>query len=156
MRRLVIIMLIAVVGFSCKTGNSLSKEEVISSMNTKIESSNYTFSPQTALPVGGKSINLNYSYSLKVSKDTISAYLPYFGRAYSAPMSPDDSGIKFTSTNFDYTVSGKNKGMWNVTIRTKDTPRKFNLILRIGDTGYATLTVNENNRQPVSFYGKIE
>ncbi|MDR2950851.1 MAG: DUF4251 domain-containing protein [Prevotella sp.] len=156
MKKFTIIILIATLGFSCKSGSSLSKEETITSMTEKIESSSYTFIPQTALPTSGRSVNLNYSYSLKVSKDTISAYLPYFGRAYSAPISPDDNGIKFTSTDFEYSVSDKRKGMWDVNMMTKDTQRKFNLILRVGDTGYATLTVNENNRQPISFYGKIE
>jgi hypothetical protein len=33
---------------------------------------------------------------------------------------------------------------------------KYALNLSIGDTGYATLTVNDNDRQPISFYGKIE
>lgn len=156
MKKIVVIMLIAVLGFGCKTGNSLSKEEIISSMNEKIESSNYTFIPRTAIPMSGRSVNLDYSYSLKVSKDTITAYLPYFGRAYTAPISMDDGGIKFTSTDFDYSVSAKNKGTWDISIETKDTQRKFSLIMKVGDTGYTSLTVSENNRQPISFYGKIE
>lgn len=150
------ILLITLCGISCKTGVTQSNQDVIFRVNNKIESGSYTFVPQTAIPTGGRSVNLNYSYSMKVSKDTIDSYLPYFGRAYTAPMSSDDSGIKFVSTDFDYKISDKKKGMWNVSINTKDTRRKYNISLKIGDTGYATLTVHENDRQSISFYGKIE
>lgn len=156
MKKIVVIMLVAVLGFACKSGNSLSKEEVILSMTEKIESSNYTFIPRTAIPMSAKSVNLDYSYSLRVSKDTITAYLPYFGRAYTAPVSSNDGGIKFTSTDFNYSVSDKKKGTWDVSIETKDTQRRFSLVMKVGDTGYTSLTVSENNRQPISFYGKIE
>jgi len=156
MRTIFALVIIAILGFSCKSGENLTKEETISRMKEKIESTNYTFVPQTALPMGGKSVNLSYTYSLKISKDTVNSYLPYFGRAYSAPMSPTDGGIKFTSKDFEYTISEKKKGMWDVTVITKDIQPKYTLNLSIGDTGYATLTVNENNRQPISFYGKIE
>jgi len=156
MRTIFTLVAIAILGFSCKSGENLTKEETISRMKEKIESTNYTFVPQTALPMGGRSVNLNYSYSLKVSKDTVASYLPYFGRAYSAPISPTDGGIKFTSKDFEYTISENKKGMWDVNIITKDIQPKYTLNLSIGDTGYATLTVNENNRQPISFYGKIE
>lgn len=156
MKTILVFITIAILAFSCKSGESLTKEETISRMKEKIESVNYTFIPQTALPMGGKSVNLNYSYSLKVSKDTVDSYLPYFGRAYTAPMSSSEGGIKFTSKDFDYSVSEKKDDMWNVTIVTKDTRQKYTLNLSIGNTGYATLTVNENSRQPISFYGKIE
>ncbi|MDR0823929.1 MAG: DUF4251 domain-containing protein [Prevotella sp.] len=156
MRTIITILLLVALGFGCKSGSSLTKEETSALMNEKIESSDYTFVAQTAIPMGGKSVNLNYLYSLKVSKDTVSAYLPYYGRAYTAPMPSEDGGIKFTSANFDYTVSEKKKGMRDVTIKTKDTQRRYDLILSIGDSGYATLSVNESNRQPITFYGKIE
>lgn len=156
MRAILVLTAIVILGFSCKAGDSLTKQEVITKLTEKIESTNYTFVPQTALPMSGKSISLDYSYSLKVSKDTINSYLPYFGRAYTAPISPTDGGIKFTSKDFDYSVTKNKKGIWDVSITTKDTLRKYSLSLSIGDTGYATLVVNENNRQPISFYGKIE
>lgn len=149
-------ILISILLFGCKTGENLTKEDSINDISQKIEAQNYTFTPRTALPMGGKSINLNYSYSLKVSKDTIDAYLPYFGRAYVAPSPTDDGGIKFISTDFIYTISDKKKNMWNVNIETKDGVKKYKLRLDIGETGYATLSVHDNNRQTISFYGKIE
>lgn len=149
-----VLVLITIFGFSCKT-NTLKQEQRISEITQKVESGRYTFTPQRAIPLGGRAVDIN-SFELKISKDTIDSYLPYFGRAYSAPISSDDNGIKFVSMDFDYTLSAKNKGMWEVTINTKDIRRNYNMILKIGDTGYATLIVNETSRQPISFYGIIE
>lgn len=149
-------ILIPILLFGCKAEKNVTKQELIDNINQKIEVQNYTFIPRTAIPMGGKSINLNYSYSLKVSKDTINAYLPYFGRAYIAPSPTEDGGIKFISTDFTYTISDKKKDMWDVNIETKDGTRKYKLRLDIGETGYATLSVQDNNRQSISFYGKVE
>ena len=119
------IVFAAVILISCKTTDNLSKEERRSQIENNVNSMNYTFIPRTAIPTGGQSINLTYSFSLKVSKDTINAYLPYFGRAYTAPMDPSEGGIKFVSTSFEYKKTEKKKGMWNIDIITKDTKEKI-------------------------------
>lgn len=142
---------------SCKSGTSLTKQESIAQMAEKIESGRYTFIPTTAIPMAGKSINLSYSFSLKISKDTISAYLPYYGRAYSAPMSSEEAGINFTSTDFlNLSVFDEKKKTNNVTINIKDNRRKYKLSLQIGENGYATLNVQDNDRQAISFNGRVE
>lgn len=150
------VVLIAVLLISCKAGESLSKDEKKAQIESNVNERSYTFVPRTALPMGGKSINLNYNYSLKVSKDTVDSYLPYFGRAYTAPMNPSEGGIKFVSTDFEYKTEEKKKGMWLVDIQTNDTNGKNRLSLSIADNGSATLTVNDNNRQSITFYGEIE
>lgn len=139
----------------CKSGESLSKQETIAQITKKIESGDYKFIPQKAIPMAGNPISLSYSFALKVSKDSIDSYLPYYGRAYTAP-SPTEGGIKFVSTDFDYTISEKKKGMWDISIIPNDNQKRYRLSLNVGDTGYGTLTVQDNNRQSISFYGVIE
>lgn len=158
LNRLSVIFVLSLFGLnSCKSGSSLSKEEIADNIKAKIDSVNYTFSPQTALPMGGRSVNLTLSYySLKVSKDTVKAQLPYFGRAYVAPTNLQDGGIKFVSTDFNYNVAEKKNGDWEISITTNDTQPKVDLRLSVSDNGYSTLYVLDNNRQPISFYGKIE
>jgi hypothetical protein len=53
-------------------------------------------------------------------KDTINAYLPFYGKAYSIPYGSNEGGIKFTSTDFNYTLTPKKKGSWDITIIPKD------------------------------------
>ena len=155
MKNLVIIISMILAFWSCKSGDTLSKAEDAAQITEKIESADYTFVPRSVSPMRGKNIPINYSYFLKVKKDTISAYLPYFGRAYSAPYG-GDGGIKFESTNFEYLLSEKKKGEWNVKININDDNKRYDLSLEIGDSGYAFLSVRDNSRDPISFYGKIE
>lgn len=156
MRTFFPLILIVLFTISCKTITDQQKTETANQFRNKIESSEYSFTPQTALPMGGQSISLNYSYSLKVSKDTINAYLPYYGRAYTAPSPSEEGGIKFISTDFKYNLSKEKNGSWDATIDIADNQKRYKLILKLSDSGYATLNVQDNNRQPISFYGKIE
>lgn len=71
-------------------------------VNTMIESRNYIFKARTVNPQNSVSRQLTSEYDLTVSRDTIISYLPYFGRAYVAPINPSEGGIKFTSPKFEY------------------------------------------------------
>jgi hypothetical protein len=118
---------------------------------------NYVFKAQTALPMGpAPNRQLTTDYDLKVSPDTVVSFLPYFGRAYTAPMDPTKGGIMFTSTKFDYTEGKKKKGGWEIMIKPHDTQEANQLSLYISESGFASLQVIGNNRQPISFSGYIE
>ena len=120
-----------------------------------VESQNFVFKAQTALPMGGRSRNLTGDYDLKVSKDAVVSYLPYFGRAYVAPIDPSKGGIEFTSKDFSYiSVPGKKDG-WTVTIKPRDYKDVQQLILSISSEGYASLQVVSTSRQAISFNGVI-
>lgn len=121
-----------------------------------IEAKRYTFKAETAIPQRGGTRYLSSEYDLKVSKDTVIAFLPYFGRAYTAPMDPTKGGIKFTSTDFTYTTEKKKRG-WDITITPKDA-RDADvryLVLSISNNGYGSLRVISNNRDGISFSGYI-
>ncbi len=51
--------------------------------------------------------------------DSIVTYLPYFDRAYSAPVNLSQGGIQFTSTDFDYTIESKRKE-WDIAMKLKE------------------------------------
>jgi hypothetical protein len=128
------------------------KEEAIKNM---IETKNFTFVAQTASPTGAPLRQLSYGFDLNVLGDSVVSYLPYFGRAYSAPMDPTEGGFKFTSTKFDYTVTGRRKGGWDIIIKPKDAKDVRELALTAFDNGNSTLQVLSNNRQPITFNGYI-
>lgn len=105
--------------------------------------------------MSGRTRQLTSEYTLEVVPDTVVAYLPYFGRAYTAPMDPTKGGIQFTSTKFDYKVDSLKKGGWSVKIRPSDVREVQDLNLQISSEGYATLNVTSTQRQPISFTGVI-
>ena len=153
---LFIVCLIALVG--CKS-NALTSEQQ-TKMNTnleKIENQDITFTATNASPFSGRSIPLTDTYFVKISADTITARLPYFGRSYVAPSDASSIGIDFVSTNFDYKTEQKKNGMYNITIVPKDLSRieqhGLKLFFSLGSSGYGNLIVSSTNRQPISFYG---
>jgi Domain of unknown function (DUF4251) len=121
-----------------------------------VETQQYIFKAQYALPMSGRSMALTSDYDLVVSKSTVIAYLPYFGRAYQAPIDPTQGGIKFTSTQFQYTKQNSKKDGWDISIIPKDAPDIQKLNLHISSNGYATLQVTSTQRQFISFNGYIE
>jgi hypothetical protein len=138
-----------------------------------IEDKNFVFQATSAMPMAnadvtkvmgrmnggiaaGGSINLSGSrYDLKVTKDSVEAYLPYYGRAYTAQMNPDEAGIKFKSKDFSYTMSERKKGGWTINIKPKDSRDTQDMNLSVSKDGYATLSVNSNNKQPITFNGVL-
>ena len=132
-----------------------SGEDSTDQINSAIDSQEYVFIANTALPQRGRSIHLTSRYDLMISKDSIVAYLPYFGRAYSAPIGTTDSGIKFTSTDFEYTVNKRKKGRWQIEIKPNDVQSVQQLSLSVSRDGYANLQVTSTNRQSISFNGNV-
>ena len=133
------------------------KKDSIQAANVKnmIANQRYVFKAQTVTPMAGRLRQLTPEYDLQVSKEKIVAYLPYFGRTYSAPIDPSRGGIQFTSKDFDYRVTERKKGGWNVSITTKDLPESQQLQLTIFSDGTASLQANSTNRQSISFNGYI-
>jgi hypothetical protein len=123
-------------------------------VKTLIDSKNFTFKAQTVLPMTGGSRQLTSDYDVRFLGDSIVAYLPYFGRSYTATYG-GEGGIDFTSTQFDYKAKARKKGGWDVSIHPKDAKDTRELNFTISDTGNTTLQVTSNNRQAISFHGYI-
>jgi hypothetical protein len=119
-----------------------------------IKSKEFVFKAQTVLPMNGMSRQLTSDYDVKFLGDSIVAYLPYFGRAYSAGYG-EGGGIDFTSTKFDYTAKQRKKGGWDIAIKPRDGKDVQQLNFTVSENGYASLQVTSNNRQPISYNGYI-
>jgi hypothetical protein len=130
----------------------------------------FVFNATTAIPMADNALNqvlnsypnsrnnlLNLSgsqYDVQVTKDSVVAYLPYFGRSFNPSINPDDAGTRFKSKDFKYDAV-KKKNSWMITIVPNDIKERQKLIFNITEKGYASLSVTNNNRQPISFNGNI-
>ena len=170
MKRLNLILSLAFLLIGVQLFAQTNKETTLKIVADK----NYTFVANTAMPMsnndinkvlammpgsqGGGSINLTGSqYDVKVTKDSIVAYLPYYGRSFSAPMDPTQGGIKFTSKDFTYTESKNKKGSYTIQINTKDVKREnYRFTINISTNGYASLTASSMNKQPIIFNGYLD
>lgn len=138
--------------YAQSSANDDQKKDVIQNL---VQSKNYNFVAQSVLPMSGRSINLTTVYNLKVSGDTLVSDLPYFGRAYVAPLNPAEGGIRFTSTDFNYTIKDRKKGGRDIMILPKDVKDVRQMFLTVFENGQASLRVNSNNRQSISYNGYI-
>lgn len=94
---------------------------------------------------------LTPGYDLRITRDSVVAYLPYFGRAYSAPLNLMGGGVQFTSIKFDYKVEERKKGGWNIIIKPNDVDDNQQLNLTVFSNGSASVQVTSNNRQAIQF-----
>lgn len=138
-----------------------------------VEAKTYTFVARSATPLNvqdinavmsrmpgniqGGTINLNENYyEVKVTPDSVIAFLPYYGRSFTAPINQNEGGVKFSSTKFDYKGTKGRKRGWDILIQTKDAKENFRLALNIGDEGYATLSLNSNAKQSITYQGYLK
>jgi hypothetical protein len=152
----VIVFIIAAATFQFSYAQNVKKDKKsITFTKALIDSQGFVFVPNTMTPMRGGSRTLTSGYQLTVSKDTVISYLPYIGRAYTAPVLPGENGFDFTSTNFEYKIKENRKGGWDVLVRPKDKMNVQQFVLRIFDNGSASLNVSSMNRDPISYTGFI-
>ena len=139
-------------GQDSKKERKAKKEAEIKNL---VDSQNFVFKAQTALPMGRRSINLSTDYDLKVTREEVVSYLPYYGRAYSS--TPGSSnGLDFTSKDFEYTIKETKKSDgWDIVIKPKDTQLARELLLTVFNSGTANLQVTSNDKQNISFSGYV-
>ena len=135
--------------------HSFGQEAKEITLQHAIESIHFIFKAQSAFPMRGGMRQLTSEYDLKVNGDSITAYLPYFGRAYVAPIDPAKGGIQFTSRQNDYSLKIK-KNSSEITIAPKNIQEVRQLFLSISSNGNARLQVISNTRDPISFNGYVE
>jgi hypothetical protein len=157
-----IILILSVVDTTNAQNKSADRKAAkIAEITKLLSAQNYVFKANFANPSRGGSRSLTSDYDLTVSKDTIVAYLPYFGGAYMADYNSTDGGIKFTATNFTYKVTAGKKGNHEIFITLpksslSDPKAVQSMRLDVSPDGYASLQVTSFNRDPISFNGTIE
>src|SRR5258708_31969333 len=106
--KLFLVFAVILGGLNVAHGQNSRKEKQAAkaaAVKKMIDDGNYVFQANYAYPQRGGQRTLTSEYDLRVSKDSIIAYLPYFGEAHMAPNPGEtEGGIKFTSTNFVYST----------------------------------------------------
>lgn len=146
--------------FLINTGFAQSKKQLKEAkkeveVKSMIEAKSYVFTVEYVLPMRGGQRYVTPDYDLTVGKDTLVSYLPFFGRAYVAPINPDDAGFMFTATKFDYKTV-ENKNGWEISIKPTDAKDVLSMQLSVSKNGYATLHITSNNREAISYQGYVQ
>jgi hypothetical protein len=139
-----------------QTEKEQKEAAMAAAVKNMIESKHYQFVPQTMLPQSGRARPVTTPYDLRVTGDTLSADLPYIGRAYSSDYGSTDNSINFKTTSFQYDQQDGKKGGWRITITPKSIRNVSKFSLDISTSGFTSLVVLSNTRQQISYNGYIQ
>ena len=127
-----------------------------------IESLNFSFYPSTVEPEFGIINQLSGmgNFYFTVDKTVLYLNLPYVGRFFINPVSPESSSININSNSFLYTVNSIDGVNVKVTIVPKDILNVMNegiqfVLYMNKNSGYARLVMTADNRQEITYTGSF-
>jgi len=131
------------------------KAKQIEEIKALVNSKTFVFDATTVNPMKGRTRNLTTDYDVKITKDSIYSYLPYFGVAYTASYGGIDSPMIFEKPFETYDMENTKNG-YNVTVSVKNGNDRLEFNFYISETGSTSLNVSSVNRQSISYNGNLE
>lgn len=107
-------------------------------------------------PLRGPQRHLTAYYDVSVDKDSLSTFLPYFGRVFQGYVDPVYGPLHFSSNNFYFSVSKGKKDSYKIMIKPQNNIQVQTMYFEIFDNGSATLNINSSNMDPITFYGYVQ
>jgi len=139
-------------------GQKETRQQKVAAVEAKVkkavESGRYELNIDKANPMGGHTIHLTSEYTLRMSNDSAYSYLPYFGRAYSAPMN-GEGGIKFSEKTTEKAVVFKDKKGYTINFKVRGADDTYRFLVTIWLNGSVSINVTSNNRQTIDFSGNL-
>jgi|TARA_R110000823_G_scaffold52940_6_gene130848 uncharacterized protein DUF4251 len=130
-------------------------EKPHTSIETLLNSKNFEFIANTALPLGQPPKNLvGSNYSITFSPEMVISNMPFYGRSYSDMALGRDKGMRFKGMPEIFTVKNENKGYVAET-RVENENDIYTLLLTVSESGFATLTLKTNDRQTTTYEGEV-
>ncbi len=156
--------LFIIIGFFClsyswgqskrelKQQQKAEKEAFIKNL---IDSKQYTFTVNTATSYNGSTFRNVSEYDLTIKNDSVFSYLPYFGRSFSADFS-SDGGIDLESPMQNFEMK-ETKKRYEISFEAEDAKnRTYDIILSIGKSGFADLSIRPENKTVINYDGEIK
>jgi hypothetical protein len=152
----IMVLFLGLTGFS-EPNKKEDKAKKRLEMAQLIESGHFRFVARSASSYLGNFNNLSPNYDLVFDSLRVKAFLPYYGRAYSAAYGTNEGGVKFDLTAEKIECSyNERKKLYLISTEIKDTKDSYAIHLSAGLDGYADLRISFTNRQWISYYGSIE
>jgi hypothetical protein len=133
------------------TAASFSKEAITEAINKN----EWVFTANYVMPQTGRSRSTNGIYTVTYSNNKFVVYLPYFGRAYSAPIGSSQGPLDFTTSDFDVAKDQKKEGQWDIVLKPKGNREVQSMNFTLFENGSGDLNVTLTNRSPISFRGNV-
>ncbi len=134
-----------------KERKRVEKEKEISAL---MDSKNFEFSADRAIPTGYKSVDLTTNPNfVKFTNDKIVSEMPFYGKAYSVAYG-GDSGLKFEGKPEVFTVEKKKKN-YEIEVKVKYKNDYFTMNLTVSFEGSSSMSITSNNRTSISYNGEV-
>ena len=144
------------------TGRQLrnfQKDQAYKQVKDLVESGNFQFVAVWGQPQGGGRLDLNGNNNyVRIEDNHVDTFLQYFGRVYNGRIANgNNGGILFQGDMENWEVRyDEKKRKINYRFTHKTGPETYELIMRIGAGGGASVTVSSSARDFMSFDGYIE
>jgi hypothetical protein len=149
-----LLMIICLQSFAQSSADQKKQDQYVQ-LKSLIDSKKFRFHALSATSMKGMTRQLTSEYFLKLNNDSLSVELPYFGRSYTTSYPPTDLSTSFSSIQFSYVADSAKKGGWDITIVPKNELNASKINMSITSSGYCTVRISSNSRQPISYYGTI-
>jgi hypothetical protein len=145
---------------SCSSGKTLSgKADRYAWIVQRIDSGKFKIEVNQAYPMPGTLsegvINLTSIYTLEIRNDSVLSWLPYYGRAYVAPMDSNRGGLEFTELYSNYKKIYSSKKGFTITFNAKTKEDNYRFVVEISSEGYASIGVTSDKRSFIRFSGQM-
>ncbi len=130
------------------------KAKLIEEIKALVENKAFVFKAANVNPLRERTIVLTSEYEVKLTKDSIFSFLPYFGVAYRAEYGGTESPMIFNQP-LESCETEKTKNGYLVKVSVKNKMDVLDFGFHISETGYTSLNVTSINRQAISYYGNV-
>jgi hypothetical protein len=152
----VIIGSLMLAGFVFGQNKQPSKADIkAAKVESLVQSGLYEIIVNQVHPISGQVRHLTSHYSARFSGDSAYVYLPYFGRAYSAPYG-GDGGINLTTIMDSYKVVSKKGKSFSIDFTAKGANDIYRFSIEVWANARASIHVTCNNRQAISYLGELK
>lgn len=144
---------------SCSTADKVARDErrreKAGMVAESIESGRYRVGVRTAYPARGGAVQVTGDYGLEVSGDSVTVYLPYFGRGYTLPYG-GGKGLNFKALTTEYDVRKMKRGRTRVEFSTRNDEDTYRFTVDVFDNGQVSIDVQPQQRSRISYSGELE
>ena len=95
-------------------------------------------------------------FFLELRGDTLRSYLPYLGQVHQAYFPSPSVGLNFQAPVLQFSESRPKANLSRLTLEVKNQEDLYRYILELYDNGEASIRVNSQNRDPISFDGTLD
>lgn len=133
------------------------EEKALQQISDSINNRSLTVEFDYVIPRTFPPQHLTANYYVRIDGDSLTSYLPFFGRAYRADYNNQtQSPLSFEGHVSELAATHTKKGSMRITLKTKRDMEALTYNLEIFANGKATLDVLSTDRESISFNGQTQ